>query len=120
MNAFLGENALRAANDRKEVTVVERDVIGHLIDVERQASDLTLEANAEADKRKKAAREKADAELSFASASIAEELDRSFEASRAACDVALRREFDTYIERLEAMPRDQVAFAACLDEYFSG
>jgi vacuolar-type H+-ATPase subunit H len=106
-------------NDRKEVTVVERDVIGHLIDVERQAADLTLEANAEAERRKKAAREKADAELRLASASIAEELDRSFEASRVACDEAIRREFESFAERLAAMPQDTAAFAACLDEYFS-
>ena len=99
--------------------MVERDVIGHLIDVERQAADLTLEANAEADRRKKAAREKADAELRFASTSITEELDRSFEVSRSECDEALRREFKSFTERLEAMPQDTVAFAACLDEYFS-
>ena len=99
--------------------MVERDVIGHLIDVERQAADLALEANAEADRRKKAAREKADAELRLASASIAEELDRAFEASRAACDEALRREFESFTERLSAMPHDKAAFAACLDAYFS-
>jgi len=47
-----------------EVAVVEQDVIGHLMDVERLAYDLLLDAQTEADKRKIAAKEQAEKKLS--------------------------------------------------------
>lgn len=45
--------------------MIEQDVIGHLIDVERLASDLLLEAQTEADKRKAVAKEAAEQNYRF-------------------------------------------------------
>jgi hypothetical protein len=103
--------------DRKEVDVVERDVIGHLIDVERQASDLMLEALAEADRRKKAARDAADDEYRAAAGKAIDDIDRSYAASCAECDETVKRDFSAFTARLDAMSQDRASFNARLDSF---
>jgi len=98
--------------------MVEQDVIGHLIDVERLAHDLLLEAETEADRRKKAARENAEKAYRAAAESIMQSMDASFAEACLACDERQKREFDVFNERLESIKKDRTAFNACLETIF--
>ena len=100
--------------------MAEQDVIGHLIDVERQAYDLLLEAQTEADRRKKAARESAEADYRAACVSMIASLDAAYSSAVQECDEAKKKEFDSFKERLEAITKNQAAFNACLENIFSG
>ena len=93
--------------------MVERDVIGHLIDVERQASDLMLEALTEADRRKKAARDAADDEYRAAAGKVIDDIA----ASCAECDVKVKRDFSAFTAHLDAMSQDRASFNARLDSF---
>lgn len=104
----------------KEVDVAEQDVIGHLIDVERQAYDLLLEAQTEADRRIKAARESAEADYRAACVSMIASLDAAYASAVQECDEAKKKEFDAFKERLEAITKNQAALNACLESIFSG
>lgn len=100
--------------------MAEQDVIGHLIDVERQAYDLLAEAQTEADRRKKAARESAEADYRTACVSMIASLDEAYASAVRECDEAKKKEFEAFNERLEAIAKDQAAFNACLESIFSG
>lgn len=100
--------------------MVEQDVIGHLIDVERLASDLLLDAQAEADRRKAEAKEKAEREFLSRYEELVGELSASYDAGRASCDAAKEREFSQYAERLSSVTKDQSALNRYLDSVFFG
>lgn len=100
--------------------MVEQDVIGHLMDVERLASDLLLDAQAEADKRKAAAREKADQEYRSAYEKIIAELEKNFSDGCSARDESRDREFVSFNSRLASIKKDRTAFNTYLDSIYSG
>ena len=98
--------------------MIDQDIIGHLIDVERQAYDLLLDAESEADKRKAKANE--DAELSFRAsyALLIEQLEESFLAGKQQCDNSKNDEFTAFDLRLASMNKDPDAFNKYLDSFF--
>lgn len=98
----------------------EQDVIGHLLDVEKQASDLLLDARTEADRRKSVAREKADGDYRAAYTALVSSLDETYEKGRAACDEARDREYAAFSAHLDSLPRDRAAFNSWLDSFFFG
>ena len=100
--------------------MVEQDVIGHLMDVERLASDLLLDAQAEADKRKAAAREKADQEYRSAYEKIIAELEKNFSDGCRVRDESRDREFVSFNSRLASIKKDRTAFNTYLDSIYSG
>lgn len=103
-----------------EVTLMEQDVIGHLIDVERSAFDLMMEAQNEADSRKKAAKEQADQQFRTAYEAIVAELEQTLEEQKKLCDTARKSEYDELETQLDAIAQDTNAFTGYLDSLFPG
>ncbi len=99
---------------------MEQDVIGHLIDVERSAFDMMMDAQNEADKRKTAAREEAEQKFRTAYESIIADLESSLEKQKKECDAAREAEYAELKERLEAIQQDRSAFSEYLDSLFPG
>lgn len=103
----------------REVDVIEQDVITHLIDVERQASDLLLEAQTEADSRVMAAKEQAEKDYRVAYEKIINDLDASLAAEQKKIEQARNDQNTEYNSRLEAVKKDYSMFSALLDSVFS-
>jgi vacuolar-type H+-ATPase subunit H len=102
------------------VDVDEQNVIGHLLDVEKQAADLLSDARNEVDKRKTTAREKADSDYRAAYATIIASLDENYEKERKVCDDERDREYASFSAHLDSLPRNQAAFNSWLDSLFFG
>jgi len=100
--------------------VVEQDVIGHLIDVERLASDLLLDAQTEVDRRKAIAKETAERAYLTAYEQIIAELEESSAAGKKECDASRERDYAAFNDHLASIHKDQAAFKACLDSIFFG
>lgn len=100
--------------------MIEQDVIGHLMDVERLASDLLLDAQSEADARKASAREKADQEYRIGYERIVSELEQRLSDGRASLDESRDREFSEFASRLDSIRQDRASFNAYLDSLYSG
>lgn len=96
----------------------EQNVIDHLLDVEKQAASLLSDARNEVDKRKTAAREKADSDYRAAYADSIASLDENYEKERKACDDARDREYAAFSAHLDSLPRDRSAFNSWLDSLF--
>lgn len=94
----------------------EIDVIGHLIDVERNAASLLADAQAEADKRISSARAKADEMYRAQYTAIVD----SEEAAYAQKSDELKRQCEKtitdYKTRIGAVAKDTAAFTALLDK----
>lgn len=103
-----------------EVTLMEQDVIGHLIDVERSAFDLMMDAQNEADKRKTAAREEAEQKFRSAYEAIVAELETGLDKQKRDCDASRDTEYAELQARLEAIEQDRGAFSGYLDSLFPG
>lgn len=100
--------------------MIEQDVIGHLIDVERLAYDLLLEAQTEADRRKAVAKEAAEREYRSSCEQIVTALEKSFSEERKKYDDLREREYQRYDILLESTYKDRTSFDAWLDSIFSG
>jgi len=100
--------------------VSEQDVIGHLIDVERLAYDLLLEAQTEADKRQAAAREAAEQEYRSACQKISVETEAAYDGAKREIDESRKREFAGFSSFLENTLIDRTSFDAYLDSVYSG
>jgi vacuolar-type H+-ATPase subunit H len=100
--------------------MIEQDVIGHLIDVERLASDMLLDAQAEADRRKAAAKERAEAEYLKAYESLVASLESSFKAATREKDESRDRAYAAFDAEIASVPRDPAAFASYLDGVLFG
>ncbi|HPO02687.1 MAG TPA: hypothetical protein PL077_05030 [Treponemataceae bacterium] len=100
--------------------MVAQDVIGHLIDVERLAYDLLLDAQTEADRRKAAAKEKADAEFKAAYEQIISRLEEELKREKKACDDRLSSEYSRFDSELTSIPKDYLSMAAYLESVTAG
>ncbi len=100
--------------------MIEQDVIGHLIDVERLAYDLLLDAQTEADKRKSAAREQAEQRYHAAYEKIISDLDAEDARERKECDGAREREYEAFTAHLNSINQDRTAFNDYLDSVYPG
>jgi hypothetical protein len=100
--------------------MVEQDVIGHLIDVERLASDLMMDAQAEADRRKAEAKEKAERLYLSEYEKTVGTLEASFAESKKKCDVARDDEYAKFARYLDSLKLDKDAFAEYLDKQCFG
>ena len=99
---------------------MEQDVIGHLIDVERLAYDLLLDAQKEADRRKAAVKEQAEREFRAEYEKIIAELESEKASALSVCDERQAREYAEYDARLTSLTQDRAAFNDYLDSVFSG
>lgn len=100
--------------------MIEQDVIGHLIDVERLAYDLLLDAQTEADKRKSAARERAEQEYHEAYNRLVSDLDAEEVRERKQCDESREREYEAFNAHLNSINQDRIAFNDYLDSVYPG
>lgn len=100
--------------------MIEQDVIGHLIDVERLAYDLLLDAQTEADKRKAAAREQADQQYRASYEKIILDLDAEEASERKLCDGSREREYEAFNAHLNSISQDRTAFNDYLDSVYPG
>lgn len=100
--------------------MVEQDVIGHLIDVERLASDMMLDAQAEADRRKAEAKEKAERLYLAEYEKVVASLEASWAESVKRCDAARDEEYANFARYLDSLKIDKNAFAAYLDKLCFG
>lgn len=100
--------------------MVEQDVIGHLIDVERLASDLLLDAQTEVDRRKAVAKESAERAYLSAYEKIIAELEEYSAKGEKECDDSRERDYAAFNDHLALIHKDQAAFKACLDSVFFG
>jgi len=100
--------------------VGEQDVIGHLIDVERLAYDLLLEAQTEADKRQAAAKEAAEQAYRSACQKISAESETACDGAKREIDESRTREFASFAAFLENTRIDRTSFDAYLDSVYSG
>lgn len=99
---------------------MEQDVIGHLIDVERSAFDMMMDAQNEADKRKTAAREEAEYKFRLEYEKIIKELETSLEEEKKKCDAEQEAEYTALASRLSAVTLDKKAFSDHLESLFNG
>jgi hypothetical protein len=100
--------------------VVEQDVIGHLIGVERAASDLLLDAQREADKRKGEAKARAESNFLAGYENIVSGLEDEYEANRKSCDSARVQEYARYNALLDSIPLNRKALSRFLDSVALG
>ena len=74
-------------------SVREQNVLGHLMDVEREASSLALDAQAEADRRRNEAKQQADADFRARHEDLIRGLDAWYDAEKKKTDAALESEY---------------------------
>ncbi len=99
---------------------MENDVIGHLIDVERSAFDMMMNAQNEADTRKKAAKEEADQQFHTAYDAIITGLEAELEEQKKNTDTDRNSEYEKLEAHLAAIAQDGNAFTGYLDSLFPG
>jgi len=100
--------------------MAEQDIIAHLIDVEREASELLGDAQKENEKRKNAAREKAERAYRESYSESLRGLEATLREGKAACDARRDAEYAAYTERLSAIPRDLASFNKTFDSFVAG
>ena len=100
--------------------MIEQDVIGHLIDVERQAYDLLLDAQTEADRRKATAKEQAEKAYRAAYEQLVGELELALSEGKKQCDASRDREYDDFRNHLRSIRQDRTSFNSYLDSLYSG
>ena len=107
------ENPVAAAEN-------DKDILGHLLEVESDASSLALEASEEADKRRSAAKQKADSEYRAKYEEMINSLDAWLNSEKEKNDTALKAVFAEYDERLKALPKDIDSFYSFVDSLLAG
>ena len=78
----------------------ETDVIGHLIQIESEAADMLLNAQAEADKRITEAKQKADNIYKEKYENLINELENSYNQQKKQIDEEIQIKFDSYKEKI--------------------
>lgn len=101
-------------------SVREQNVLGHLMDVEREASSLALDAQAEADRRRNEAKQQADADFRVRHEDLIRGLDAWYDAEKKKNDAALEAEYREFDAALEARTKNTEAFDAFVDSVFAG
>ncbi len=98
----------------------EVDVINHLLEVEKAASELT--ASAQKDAEKILSEAKADADYQFKSRleKINANLEVDLQSRIKACDEKTSAEISSYKERISSSVKNQKDFNSLLDSIFAG
>lgn len=98
----------------------ETDVISHLIEVERQAATLLMDAQAEADNRIAAAKTKADEKYKTGYEKAVAGVETEYKA--AVDEIAVKHDevFSAFVDEVKAVPKDEQAFNSLLDNLLFG
>lgn len=99
---------------------VEQDVIGHLIEIERIATELQLEAESKADAQKALAKEKAEQMYRTFYGQLLEKLDADLASDKLTCDKSRDSDYAAYEAYLKSTKIDQTSFDAYLNTIFFG
>lgn len=94
--------------------MIETDVIGHLIDVEHQASSLVLDAQVEADQRIAEARAKADVKYKEAYEALIQSLEKQSEQKMKTIKQDHSSYLEEFSERILKSSKDIPAFEEML------
>lgn len=94
----------------------EAGVIGHLLDVERLASGLMLDAQTESDKRIAAARSKADGLYKAQYDTIVADFEKNLSEKQTQITAAHEKALADYKQKIGGAARDVPAFNALLDK----
>ncbi|MBO8458452.1 MAG: hypothetical protein IAA81_09550 [Spirochaetes bacterium] len=100
--------------------MVEKDIIGHLIDVEKLASDLLADAQAESEKRLSAARAQADSEFRIAYEALIKRLDADYKNKTEEIEKKRDSDIKAYDSMLESIPLNQSRFDSFVDSKLFG
>lgn len=98
----------------------ETDVISHLIEVERQAATLLMDAQVEADKRISAAKTKADEKYRSGYEKAVADVEAEFKTAIGQISVKHDEVFSQYIDEVKAVPKNEAAFNELLDNLLFG
>ena len=94
----------------------EADVIGHLLDVEHEASGLLLDAQKEADKRTADARAKAETQFKAEYIKITQTLEAEEKSARVKIDTIHNDAITQFRTDLDAVTKDAASFERLLDK----
>lgn len=98
----------------------ETDVIGHLIQIESEAADMLLNAQAEADKRITEAKQKADNIYKEKYENLINELEDTYNQQKKQIDEEIQIKFDSYKEKVTSSNQDKRAINTKLQTYIFG
>ena len=98
----------------------ETDVIGHLIDIEREASEVLFDAQEKSDATVSAAKSEAESEFKSGYEAIVKEFEDSYDKSRG----RITDEYDDLLkkfeEKIKSAPKDNSGFNSLLDDLLFG
>ncbi len=98
------------------MSALETDVIGHLIDIEQQASTLLLDAQSEADRRITEAKTKADDQYKAGYEKIVSSLEESYNTTKQTLLDGHKKQLDEFKTRVESSPKTEDQFNQLLKE----
>lgn len=100
--------------------MIEQDVIGHLLDVEKLAYDILLEAQSVADVKKAKAKDAAELAYRASYEIIIKKLEDEENEGKKRCDDARNKEYEAFHTYLSSLKKDQPAFSQYLDSLLFG
>ena len=93
----------------------EVNVIGHLLDVEKNAEQLVSDAQIEASKRISAAKATSDGEYKKLYADLAVRLEQEYQEKIAEISASHRKELEVYKDKIRSSEKDAKSFHELLD-----
>lgn len=97
-----------------------QDVIGHLMDVEREAASLLSDAQKEADRRKTVQSEASSRSFKEAYERFIADQELRLAEGKAEIDCARDEELAAFQKRIESLPMDRASFENYLASVFTG
>ena len=98
----------------------ETDVIGHLIDIEREDSEVLFDAQEKSDAAVAAAKSEAEAEYKSGYESIVKELESNYEQNQAKITGEYSDLLQKFEEKIKSAPKDVSGFNSLLDDLLFG
>lgn len=93
----------------------EVNTISHLLEVEQNASTLTLKAQEDADKKIAATKLQADSEFQNQYTKIVSDYEKSFESKKSELEASKKQKISDYKEKISSASTDKNAFNSYLD-----
>lgn len=95
---------------------LESDVIGHLLEVEHEATDMLLNAQRQADEKVAEARMRCDREFLAKNSSMLAQYEADEKSSKEKIDSLYGEKISQFKSQLDSFPRDQNAFNSLLEK----
>lgn len=92
------------------------DILSHLFEVERQASDVIMAAQTQADKKIAIARAKSDEDFNTQYEALCKEKDEALALQKANVDAGCKKELDAYEKELRCQKENQAEFDKVLTQ----